>query len=60
MNIINKKEKFKNCTQLCKPHESNKILMTIKKNILSNQKYLEELKNKTSKLSKTLKHINFI
>ena len=26
MNIINKKEKFSNCTQLCKPHESNKIL----------------------------------
>ena len=59
MTIINKKEKFKNCTQLCKPHESNKILWTIKKN-LKNQKYLEELKHKTSELSKTLKHINFI
>ena len=31
----------------------------LKKN-LSNQKYLEELKHKTSELSKTLKHINFI
>jgi len=59
MRIINQKEKFKNCTQLCKPHESNKILWKIKKNS-KNKRYLEELKHKTSELSKTLKHINFI
>ena len=33
MNNINKKEKFCNCTQLCKPHESNKILWSIKSNM---------------------------
>ena len=59
MDIINNKEKFSNCTQLCKPHESNKILWTIKEN-MKDEKYLKVLKNKTKDLAKTLKHINFI
>tara|TARA_B110000003_G_C16627126_1_gene525262 strand:- start:422 stop:1627 length:1206 start_codon:yes stop_codon:yes gene_type:complete len=59
MDIINKKEKFSNCTQLCKPHESNKILWSIKSNT-KDKKYLAELKKKTKDLPKTLKHINFI
>ena len=41
MDIINKKENFKNCTHLCKPHESNKILWKIKEN----QKIKNILKN---------------
>ena len=59
MNIINKKEKFSNCTQLCKPHESNKILWSIKKNV-KDKDYLAKLKLKSKDLSKNLKHINFI
>lgn len=59
MNIINKKEKFSNCTQLCKPHESNKILWSIKSN-MDKKDYINTLKEKTKKLSKTLKHVNFI
>ena len=59
MNIINKKEKFSNCTQLCKPHESNKILWSIKKNV-KDKNYLAKLKLKTKDLSKNLKHTNFI
>ena len=59
MNIINKKEKFSNCTQLCKPHESNKILWSIKKNE-KDKDYLAKLKLKTKDLSKNLKHTNFI
>ena len=59
MNNINKKEKFCNCTQLCKPHESNKILWSIKSN-MQDKNYINNLKDKTKKLSKTLKHINFI
>jgi MoaA/NifB/PqqE/SkfB family radical SAM enzyme len=33
MNIINNDEKFSKCTHLCKPHESNKILWSIKNNM---------------------------
>jgi radical SAM protein with 4Fe4S-binding SPASM domain len=59
MNIINNKEKFSKCTHLCKPHESNKILWTIKNN-LENKSYFEILKKKSYFLIKKLKHINFI
>jgi GTP 3',8-cyclase len=59
MDLINSKEKFSNCTQLCKPHESNKILWSIKKN-MKDEMYLGKLKEKTKDLSKNLKHINFI
>ena len=59
MDKINVKEKFSNCTQLCKPHESNKILWSIKNN-MKDKDYLDNLKQKTKNLPKTLKHINFI
>jgi cyclic pyranopterin phosphate synthase len=59
MNIINNEEKFSKCTHLCKPHESNKILSSIKNN-LSQKEYFKHLKDKSKDLHKTLKHINFI
>lgn len=59
MDIINNKEKFSKCTHLCKPHESNKILWTIKNN-LNSKDYFLNLKSRTKNLKKYLKHINFI
>ena len=59
MNKINLEEKFSKCTHLCKPHESNKILWSIKNN-MNQQDYFKELREKSTSLNKTLKHINFI
>ena len=59
MDIINKKENFKNCTHLCKPHESNKILWKIKEN-QKDKKYFKELKSAAKNLTKNTKHKNFI
>jgi len=59
MNQINNVEKFSNCTHLCKPHESNKILYQIKEN-KQNYGYMRDLKEKTKNISKTVKHKNFI
>ena len=59
MDIINKKEKFKNCTHLCKPHESNKILWKIKEN-QKDKKYFQELQSAVENLTKNTKHKNFI
>ena len=59
MEIINKKEKFSNCTHLCKPHESNKILWKIKEN-QKNKKYFENLKSVAKDITKSTKHKNFI
>ena len=59
MNKINKVEKFCNCSQLCKPHESNKILWSIKNN-LKNKEFINDLKTKSKKLKKTLIHPEFI
>jgi len=59
MNKINKVEKFCNCSQLCKPHESNKILWSIKNN-LKNKIFINDLKKKSKKLKKTLIHPEFI
>ena len=59
MHQINNVEKFSNCTHLCKPHESNKILYQIKSN-KENPDYMRDLKEKTSNISKTVKHKNFI
>ena len=59
MEIINKKEKFSNCTHLCKPHESNKILWKIKEN-QKNEKYFEDLKSVAKDITKRTKHKNFI
>jgi len=59
MNIIDKKEKFCNCTQLCKPHESNKMLWSIKNN-LKNKEALKDLKKKSKEIGSSLIHKNFI
>ena len=59
MNKIENEEKFINCTHLCKPHESNKLLYQIKKNI-KNPSYLKDLKEKTKDISKIVKHVDFI
>ena len=59
MNKINHKEKFKNCSQLCKPHESNKILWAIKEN-QNDKKFDEEMKLKSKQLKKKIIHHNFI
>ena len=59
MNIINKKEKFCNCTQLCKPHESNKMLWSIKNN-LGNKVAIKDLKKKSKEIGNSLLHKNFI
>ena len=59
MELINKKEKFSNCTHLCKPHESNKILWKIKEN-QKNKKYFEDLKSVAKDITKSTKHKNFI
>ena len=59
MDKINYKEKFSKCSQLCKPHESNKILWSIKEN-LDNKKYIEGLHKKSIVLEKIIKHKNFI
>jgi len=59
MNIINNDEKFSKCTHLCKPHESNKMLWSIKNN-MNQEDYFKELREKSINLNKNLKHINFI
>ena len=53
------KEKFSMCSQLCKPHESNKILWKIKNN-LSDKKSIDSLKKKSQEMEKLLIHKNFI
>jgi cyclic pyranopterin phosphate synthase len=59
MNRIDNKEKFSKCSQLCKPHESNKILWDINFN-LKNKKFRDELAVKSKKLKKNITHPNFI
>ena len=59
MDNINKKEKFCNCTQLCKPHESNKMLWTIKQN-LNNDDAIKDLKKKSKEIGDSIIHKNFI
>jgi len=59
MSIIEDEEQFSKCTQLCKPHESNKMLWSIKKN-LNNKEAINDLKNKSKEIGKSLIHKNFI
>ena len=59
MNQIENKEKFSMCSQLCKPHESNKILWQIK-NKLNDKKAIDSLKKKSLEMEKVLIHKNFI
>ncbi len=59
MKQIENKEKFSMCSQLCKPHESNKMLWKIKQN-LHNKKIIEELKSQSENNKETIIHKNFI
>ena len=59
MNKICVEEKFSNCTQLCKPHESNKILSNIK-NSLNNKEQIDNLRNKSKEIKNSITHKNFI
>ena len=59
MNKINNEEKFKNCSQLCKPHESNKILWTMKNNH-GKKDFTDEIKRKGEQLKDKILHSNFI
>jgi len=55
---IDKVECFKNCTKLCKPHESNKMMWELYNNINNLDK--EELLSKQKEISKKIKHPEFI
>lgn len=59
MNQIENVECFKNCTQLCKPHESNKAIWNIYQNF-GNEEYEINLLKLSESISQTIKHKNFI
>ena len=59
MKQIENEEKFSMCSQLCKPHESNKMLWKIKQN-LHNKKIIEDLKSQSENIKETITHKNFI
>jgi len=59
MDLINNKEKFSKCSQLCKPHESNKILWSIKNNF-EDKEFQKDLDNKFKKINDKLVHPDFI
>lgn len=58
MDQIENKECFKNCTKLCKPHESNKALWDIYDNYSPDMK--EELLKQKEDMRKHIKHPDFI
>ena len=65
MNQIENVECFKNCTKLCKPHESNKAMWEIytKYKVMTaseKQQYKKELSNQKLKIIKNIKHPEFI
>jgi len=59
MHQIEEVECFRNCTQLCKPHESNKAVWDIYQNI-EDDGYVFDLLNLSKEVSKTIKHKEFI
>lgn len=59
MDLINNKEKFSKCSQLCKPHESNKILWSIKNNF-EDKEFQKDLDGKFKKIRDKLVHPDFI
>jgi MoaA/NifB/PqqE/SkfB family radical SAM enzyme len=58
MDKINNAERFCNCTQLCKPHESNKAMWDLHKSLDTSNE--EELLQLQKKLSPKIKHKEFI
>ena len=59
MHQINDVEKFCNCTKLCKPHESNKMMWHIYENH-HNKKEIDRLKRLRDVYSTSLEHPEFI
>ncbi len=59
MKQIENKEKFAMCSQLCKPHESNKIIWNIKQN-LHKPDLINNLKEKSKEIENKILHKNFI
>ena len=59
MDKINNVECFSNCTQLCKPHESNKIMWDLH-NSVKTERDKEELLVTQQELRKNIKHPEFI
>ena len=65
MNLIENVECFKNCTKLCKPHESNKAIWEIHEkqknmNAKERQEYEKELSQQKDEVIKVIKHAEFI
>jgi len=60
MNQIENVECFKNCTKLCKPHESNKAMWKIQQDLQNNSATKEELLKEKDTVRETLKHPDFI
>ena len=58
MNQIENVECFKNCTKLCKPHESNKAIWEISK--ILDEKVEKRLLKKQEEIRKTILHPDFI
>ena len=58
MDKINNVERFCNCTQLCKPHESNKAMWDLHESLDASNE--EELLQLQKKLSPKIKHKEFI
>ena len=59
MSQIENKEKFSMCSQLCKPHESNKVIWNIKENLHKNG-LINKLQLKSKELESKIVHKNFI
>lgn len=59
MSQIEDVECFKNCTQLCKPHESNKAMWDLYLN-QNDEEYISNIFKLKEDLDKTLKHKEFI
>ena len=59
MNKIETEEKFSMCSQLCKPHESNKVFWNIKKNY-KKPGLISSLKVRSKKIEDKILHKNFI
>ena len=59
MDQINNVEKFCNCTQLCKPHESNKMMWHIHENI-DDEDEISSLEDLKVELHKILEDPEFI
>ena len=65
MHQIEDVECFKNCTKLCKPHESNKAVWDIWKNMgdmssIEKKLYVKDLLKQQKEMKKSLTHPEFI